>query len=142
MTPQPSGQRIDVAVGILVRADGAFLLATRPPGKAYAGYWEFPGGKLEVGESVQQALRRELLEELGIAAEQIEPWHTTRHDYPHALVQLHWCKVLRWQGELEMREGQSARWQTFPLEVAPILPGAYPILDLLALEQAGAGRAP
>ena len=56
----------EVAVGILLRDDGAMLLSTRPPGKPYAGYWEFPGGKLEAGETVEQALRRELIEELGV----------------------------------------------------------------------------
>ena len=83
----------EVAVGVLVRADGALLLSTRPPGKAYAGYWEFPGGKIEVGESVEQALRRELIEELGITIGAAQPWKVTEYDYPHALVRLHWCKV-------------------------------------------------
>jgi 8-oxo-dGTP diphosphatase len=57
---------VDVAVGVLIRPDGDFLLTSRPQGKVYAGYWEFPGGKLEAGETVEQALRRELVEEIGI----------------------------------------------------------------------------
>ena len=66
---------VDVAVGVLIGADGRFLLTSRPEGKVYAGYWEFPGGKLEVGESVEAALARELNEELGIT---VNPAHMQR----------------------------------------------------------------
>ena len=125
----------EVAVGILLREDGAMLLSTRPPGKPYAGYWEFPGGKLEAGETVEQALRRELEEELGITIASASVWKVTEHDYPHALVSLHWCKVRDWSGQFEMREGQSMAWQTFPITVEPVLPGAYPVLDWLEQEQ-------
>ena len=134
-TGQPPRQRVEVAVGILLRSDDAFLLGSRPAGKPCAGYWEFPGGKVEPGETVEQALRRELQEELGVDAQQIELWQVSEHDDPHALVRLHWCKVRSWQGEFEMREGQAVSWQTFPLTVAPVLPGAYPVLDLLAQER-------
>ena len=79
---------------MLVRADGHFLLTSRPQGKVYAGYWEFPGGKFEPGETVEQALQRELQEELGIQTGVIEPWREELVDYPHALVRLHFCKVL------------------------------------------------
>ncbi len=125
----------EVAVGILIRADGALLLSTRPEGKAYAGYWEFPGGKIEAGETVTEALRRELIEELGVTIGEAHEWKVTEHDYPHALVRLHWCKVFEWSGEFEMREGQQMAWQTFPLTVSPVLPGAYPVLDWLQAEQ-------
>lgn len=125
----------EVAVGILIRQDGALLLSTRPEGKAYAGYWEFPGGKIEAGETVTQALRRELVEELGVNIGEAHEWKVTEHDYPHALVRLHWCKVFDWAGEFEMREGQRMAWQTFPLTVSPVLPGAYPVLDWLAAER-------
>jgi len=125
----------EVAVGILLRSDGAMLLSTRPPGKPYAGYWEFPGGKLEVGETVEQALRRELIEELGVTIGPAIVWKVTEHDYPHALVRLHWCKVWDWTGDFEMREGQSMAWQQMPLTVAPVLPGAYPVLQWLADER-------
>ena len=125
----------EVAVGILVRDDGALLLSTRPAGKPYAGYWEFPGGKLEVGETVEQALRRELIEELGVTIGPASVWKVTEHDYPHALVRLHWCKVWEWSGEFEMREGQAMAWQQIPLTVAPVLPGAYPVLEWLAEER-------
>lgn len=132
-------QRTEVAVGILIRPDGALLLSTRPAGKAYAGYWEFPGGKIEAGESVEQALRRELIEELGItigsAQGDVQLWQTTEHDYAHALVRLHWVKVSAWTGEFEMREGQQMAWQHFPLTVTPVLPGAYPVLDAIAQER-------
>lgn len=129
----------EVAVGILIRQDGALLLSTRPEGKAYAGYWEFPGGKIEAGETVTEALRRELVEELGVTIGDAHEWKVTEHDYPHALVRLHWCKVFEWRGEFEMREGQQMAWQTFPLTVSPVLPGAYPVLDWLEAEQGVTG---
>lgn len=130
---------VDVAVGVLLQADGQFLLTSRPVGKVYAGYWEFPGGKLEVGESVQQALRRELQEELGITIGTAQVWKTQVVDYPHALVRLHFCKVLDWQGELQMREAQSHAWQSLPVAVVPVLPGTVPVLKWLALERAFTG---
>ena len=131
------GQRThtEVAVGILFREDGAMLLSTRPPGKPYAGYWEFPGGKLEQGETVVQALRRELVEELGVTIGDATVWKVTEHDYPHALVRLHWCKVFVWSGDFEMREGQTMAWQQLPLDVQPVLPGAYPVLQWIAEER-------
>ncbi|WP_399683513.1 NUDIX domain-containing protein [Xenophilus sp.] len=125
----------EVAVGILIAPDGALLLSTRPEGKPYAGYWEFPGGKLEAGETVEQALRRELQEELGVTIGSTEVWRVTEHDYPHALVRLHWCKVREWTGEFEMREGQAMAWQQLPLTVEPVLPGALPVLEWLAEER-------
>ena len=124
----------EVAAGILIQADGRLLFTSRPPGKPYPGYWEFPGGKLEVGESIEQALARELHEELGIHIRAAHPWRTTEHHYEHASVRLHWCKVLHWQGELQMREGQSASWQRLPAQLEPILPGAWPVLDWLQAE--------
>jgi len=134
---------IEVAVGVLIRSDGLFLLTSRPEGKVYAGYWEFPGGKLEAGESVAQALTRELHEELGIEAMVIQPWKSELVDYPHALVRLNFCKVTSWHGELQMREGQSFAWQQLPVQMAPVLPGAVPVLQWLAEERAytGATRA-
>jgi 8-oxo-dGTP diphosphatase len=134
-----TGERpvIDVAVGVLLRPDGRFLLTSRPAGKVYAGYWEFPGGKLEAGESVAQALARELQEELGIAIDPaaVRRWREQLVDYPHALVRLHFCKVNAWQGELQMREGQSFTWGSLPVQVAPVLPGALPVLEWLAAER-------
>lgn len=125
---------VDVAVGILINPQGHFLLTSRPEGKVYAGYWEFPGGKLEDGETVEEALRRELEEELGICVGAVHPWKTDLMDYPHARVRLHFCKVFAWQGEFEMREQQTMSWQVLPVKVEPILPGTIPVLEWLALE--------
>ncbi|MHB8950109.1 MAG: NUDIX domain-containing protein [Rhodoferax sp.] len=126
---------VDVAVGVLIRAEGDFLLTSRPVGKVYAGYWEFPGGKLEPGESVAQALQRELQEELGITIGPATPWRVEMVDYPHALVRLNFCKVLSWTGDLEMREAQLFAWQQLPVQVEPVLPGTVPVLQWLAAER-------
>ena len=135
----PERQPVDVAVGVLIDADGRFLLTSRPAGKVYAGYWEFPGGKLEAGESVAAALQRELQEELGITIGRAVPWQVKLMDYPHARVRLHFCKVFEWQGEFEMREGQAMSWQTLPVQVAPVLPGTVPVLAWFARERGHAG---
>ena len=126
---------VQVAVGVLVRDDQAFLLTSRPEGKAYAGYWEFPGGKLEAGETVEQALRRELQEEIGITIQNCLLWKTERIDYPHALVQLNFCKVTQWTGKLQMLEAQSFAWQQLPVMVKPVLPGTLPVLQWFAQER-------
>ena len=138
-TPAEARHPVDVAVGVLIRADGAFLLTSRPPGKVYAGCWEFPGGKIEPGETLQQALARELHEELGIDIGAAEPWHEQLFDYPHALVRLRFCKVFAWTGELQMREGQAMAWQQLPVAVRPVLPGTIPVLGWLAAERGFAG---
>ena len=130
---------VEVAVGVLLRADGAFLLTSRPPGKVYAGYWEFPGGKVEPGETVEAALRRELQEEIGIHIGAVEPWRVERVDYPHALVRLNFCKVREWTGELQMHEGQQFAWEQLPVQVAPVLPGTIPVLDWFADERGFSG---
>jgi len=136
--PRQGGQQrpvVEVAVGVLIRPDGQFLLTSRPPGKVYEGYWEFPGGKLEQGESVEAALRRELHEEIGIAIGAAQPWKIEMVDYPHALVRLHFCKVFDWTGELQMHEGQRFAWQSLPVQVEPVLPGTVPVLQWLAQER-------
>ena len=135
----PERPVVDVAVDVLIQPDGAFLLTSRPSGKVYDGYWEFPGGKLEAGESVLQALTRELHEELGIVVREAQPWREQLVDYPHALVRLHFCKVSAWDGALQMREGQSWSWNQLPVSVQPVLPGTVPVLQWLAQERGFSG---
>ena len=130
---------VQEAVGVLMRGDDTFLLTSRPEGKAYAGYWEFPGGKLEADETVEQALRRELQEEIGITIQDCTLWKTERIDYPHALVQLNFCKVTQWTGELQMLEAQSFAWQQLPVMVTPVLPGTVPVLQWFAQERGFVG---
>lgn len=140
----PDRRPVDVAVGVLVRRDaqgreGDFLLTSRPEGKVYAGYWEYPGGKLEAGETVEEALRRELQEELGITIGAAHPWKIEEMDYPHARVRLHFCKVYDWQGEFQMREQQQMAWQGLPVQVQPVLPGTIPVLQWFAEERGHQG---
>jgi 8-oxo-dGTP diphosphatase len=130
---------VDVAVGVLIDPAGRFLITSRPEGKVYAHHWEFPGGKVERGESIEAALQRELHEELGITIGAAQPWKTTLHDYAHALVRLHFCKVFDWRGDFEMREGQLMAWQTLPVGVTPLLPGTLPVLAWLAEERGFVG---
>ena len=130
---------VEVAVGVLVRGDGAFLLTSRPAGKPYAGYWEFPGGKLEAGEDVRAALVRELHEELGVRVLSARAWRDEMVDYPHALVRLHFWIVSAWEGDLCMLEGQSFSWQQLPVALEPILPGTVPVLAWFAQERSFEG---
>ncbi|MHB1333492.1 MAG: Nudix family hydrolase [Sulfuriferula sp.] len=134
MNKTASTQRTQVAVAVITRADGAFLLASRPPGKPYAGYWEFPGGKVEPGEAVHNALVRELHEELGIEVTHATPWITRYFDYPHALVTLSFFRVDGWRGEPHAREGQVLNWQAPDhIDVQPVLPANHPVFAALAL---------
>ena len=124
---------VDVAVGILIRRDGQLLFASRPEGKPYSGYWEFPGGKLEPGETVAHALKRELHEELGIDIGSVCPWVVRVFDYPHALVRLHFCRVFEWNGELHGREQQRFGFFSLGALPAPLLPATVPVLRGLEL---------
>jgi 8-oxo-dGTP diphosphatase len=127
-------QVVEVVAAVIQRPDGGFLLARRPEGKPYAGYWEFPGGKVEPGETAPDALRRELHEELGIGVERAYPWLTRRFDYPHALVRLNFFRVVAWHGEPHGREGQRLSWQTpEQIGVEPLLPANGPIVAALRL---------
>jgi 8-oxo-dGTP diphosphatase len=125
---------VEVAAAVIERADGAVLLARRPIGKVYAGYWEFPGGKVEAGEPVADALARELHEELGIEVEGSYPWLTRVFTYPHATVRLNFRRVVRWKGEAHPRENQAIAWQRLDAPmVEPMLPANAPVLASLAL---------
>ena len=123
-----------VAAAVIEQPDGRFLLGRRPAGTAYAGYWEFPGGKLEAGETPHDALVRELQEELGIRVVEAHPWITREHVYEHAHVRLHFFRVTAWQGELQPLQHDALSWQTpGELDVAPLLPANAPILAALTL---------
>ena len=130
-------KRVHVLVGLIADEQGRWLVNQRRAGTHMAGSWEFPGGKLEAGETVAQALARELREELGIEIEDCSLWKTEQVDYPHAWVQLNFCRVTRWQGELQMREGQRFSWQSLPVQVEPVLPGTWPVLRWLEQESQG-----
>ncbi|MCC6212666.1 MAG: Nudix family hydrolase [Burkholderiales bacterium] len=125
---------VEVAAAVIERADGAFLLAQRPAGKVYAGWWEFPGGKVEEGEAPEHALARELHEELGIDVLTAFPWITRMHVYEHATVRLHFFRVTRWRGEPHPRESQAFVWQRLGERMAsPMLPANAPVLAALSL---------
>jgi len=127
---------VDVAVGVIFSSDGAVLLGQRPVGKPYAGWWEFPGGKLESGESVEHALARELHEELGIEVHASHPWVLREHSYEHARVRLHFQRIWNWSGVPRGREGQALCWQPAGrVAVAPLLPAALPVLRMLQLPE-------
>jgi 8-oxo-dGTP diphosphatase len=130
-----TGARVEVVAAIIERPDGAFLMASRPEGRAYAGWWEFPGGKVESGETLAHALARELHEELGITVSTAYPWITREFDYPHARVRLHFFRVSAWQGEPQPHEGQGGLAWTHAVapSVEPILPANGPILRALQL---------
>ncbi len=121
---------IDVAVGILVRPNGDVLLAQRPEGKPYAGYWEFPGGKVEPDEPILEALKREFLEELGVAVLSAQPWCGVEYVYPHAHVRLHFYISREWEGEPQSLEGQAFAWQG-SVKLEPLLPATIPLIAWL-----------
>ncbi len=125
---------VAVAAGILFDPQGRVLLGQRPASKVYAGYWEFPGGKVESGESLRQALDRELKEELGIDVTQADPWMTQQFDYPHARVRIRFFRVTAWQGELTALEHSALAWQhPGAFDLAPMLPANTPMLAALTL---------
>ena len=132
----PNRPVTEVAAGILLDAQGRYLLGQRPEGKPYAGYWEVPGGKIEAGESVSAALKRELQEELGIDIESSKELVVLEPDYPHAYVRLHVGIIRKWTGVPKGCEGQALSWQllgdSLPT-VEPLLPAAWPMLEKLRL---------
>lgn len=135
---------VDVAAAVIQRPDGCFLLGRRPAGSFYAGYWEFPGGKIEAGETPREALIRELQEELDIQVDIADPWLVREHVYEHAHVRLHFFRVVRWQGTLSDLQHDALAWQhPEAVDVSPLLPANAPILaalslpDFYAITQAG-----
>ncbi len=128
-------KRVEVAAAVIERPDGTFLMASRPEGKVYAGWWEFPGGKVEPGESARHALARELKEELGINVRTAYPWINRAFDYEHARVMLRFFRVTEWEGEPHPHEGQGGLAWTHATrpDVEPILPANGPILRGLQL---------
>lgn len=136
VTTEPSDRPIiDVAVGVILRADGTVLLGDRPAGKPWAGWWELPGGKLEPNETVFEALTRELQEELGITPTDVTPWVTYVHHYPTTTVRLHFCRVTQWDGQPQSLESQQLKWITpsDALALPDLLPATYPPLRWLQL---------
>lgn len=121
---------IDVAVGILMKPNGDVLLGQRPPGKPYHGYWEFPGGKVETGEAILDALKREFVEELGVHILDASEWCGVEHVYEHAHVRLHFFISRAWTGEPQSLEGQAFAWQG-AVGVSPLLPATIPLLAWL-----------
>ncbi len=137
---EPTSPRpvVEVAVGVLIDGAGALLLGQRPEGKPYAGYWEFPGGKVEAGETLFAALSRELQEEIDVRIDQADEFMVLEHDYPHAYVRLHICFVKSWQGQPRGLENQALGWLNIKdidqLSIAgfdPVLPATLPILEKL-----------
>lgn len=128
---------VDVAAGLILKPDGSLLLAERPGDKPWSGWWELPGGKIEPGETVLQALARELHEELGIQVTESSRWVTYIHEYPKNFVRLMFCKVTGWQGTPTGLEGQELAWvQTNrPLQIGPVLPATEPPLRWLQLPE-------
>ena len=125
---------VEAAAAVILRPDGSFLLGRRPEGKPYAGYWEFPGGKIEPGESAAQALVRELHEELGIVADRFAPWITREFVYPHAHVRLHFFRVRRWRGGIRQIHHDALAWKKADqVDVEPMLPANVAVLRGLAL---------
>ena len=129
---------VEVAVGVLINPTGALLLGQRPEGKPYAGYWEFPGGKIEAGETLFEALNRELLEEIDVVIDDAQEIMVIEHDYPHAYVRLHICVVKSWRGQPHGLENQSLAWlerddidRIEGTQFNPILPATVPILERL-----------
>lgn len=123
-----------VAAAVIERPDGRFLLGQRAADTVYAGYWEFPGGKVEAGETPRQALLRELREELAIEVTRADPWLLREHTYEHAHVRLHFFRIRAWRGEPLPRVHRALAWQTpGAVDVAPLLPANAPVLAALTL---------
>ncbi|MDP2170585.1 MAG: Nudix family hydrolase [Rhodocyclaceae bacterium] len=127
-------QLTEVAAAVILRADGHYLLGQRAPGSFYPGYWEFPGGKVEPGETPKDALIRELHEELEIEVLAATPWIVREHVYAHAHVRLHFFRVTQWRGEFHDHVHAALAWQDPAAPIAsPMLPANGPLLAALRL---------
>ena len=125
---------VDVAVAVVQRSDGRVLLAERPPHKVSGGYWEFPGGKFNAGENPEQALARELHEEIGVELDTAHLWMTYEHTYPNKIVRLHFFRVTAWHGTPRGNEGQRVSWEDpYAPSVSPLLPANDKVLRALCL---------
>ena len=138
-----AGERVETAAGkpvvlvvavAMVDVDGRVLIAKRPPGKKMAGLWEFPGGKVDAGETPEQALIRELKEELGIDTRQscLAPLTFASHAYEdmHLLMPLYACRV--WQGDPVPKEGQELAWvRPVKMKDYPMPPADVPLIAML-----------
>ncbi len=124
--------KINVAAGILLDTEGRLLITDRSRASTMREFWEFPGGKLANGESAEDALCRELAEELGIEIMSFGYFCSLEHDYPEMRVEIDFFVVRKWRGTPSGIEGQSLRWLK-PAEISPgmLLPADAPVLDLL-----------
>jgi 8-oxo-dGTP diphosphatase len=130
-------QRIDVVAGILRKADGRVLISERVGDAPFAGLWEFPGGKVRVGESALVALRRELEEEIGVVVEQGEHFLSVHHDYADRSVAIEFYIVEKWRNIPVGCDGQGLRW-CFPqhIDVDELLAADEPVLNALRIKRA------
>ncbi len=135
-TPEKQHSMCEVVAGILWR-NNEFLACKRPEGSPRSGFWEFPGGKVEAQETLEQALKRELVEELGIQVVACNFWHCVEHQYPDLLVRLHFFYVTLFTGEPQPLIGQSLAWMTASTTQAnTFLEADRPLLALLREQEA------
>ena len=131
-SPFPEKGTVSVVAGALFDADGRVLIAQRPAGKALAGRWEFPGGKLEPGEDPRAGLERELREELGVDVQDAHRLLRYRYDYPGRTVDLDFWNVTGWTGTPHGREGQALKWvRPADLPHEDILEADAPMIEVL-----------
>lgn len=125
---------VRAAAAVIQRHDGFLLMAQRPPGRGWSGWWEFPGGKIEINESPFEALQRELQEEINISANDATLWFERSYIYPDKTVYIYFFKVTDWTGQITSCENQLLDWQDpSHVTVAPILPTNLFVLKSILL---------